>query len=163
MHRPVYLSLGSNLGDRKKLLSTAIKLVEENCGQVESESSIYRSKAWGFEAQTDFLNQVIEINTGQAPEQLLKEILAIEEALGRVRGSVRWQERTIDIDILFFMGMIIDTSQLTIPHPRIAVRNFTLVPLLEIAPHFVHPVMGMTIEELYLQCTDPLEVQMIEC
>ena len=162
MHQPVFLSLGSNLGSSGDLLAAAIIDIEKECGSVETQSSLYRSQAWGLEDQPDFFNQVVSIQTSLSPVILLKSILNIELRHGRIRGKDQWVARTLDIDILFFGNSILNLPDLTIPHPRIADRNFTLVPLMEIAPDYVHPKLGVTIEELYLQSADTLEVQMIE-
>ncbi|MCB0665140.1 MAG: 2-amino-4-hydroxy-6-hydroxymethyldihydropteridine diphosphokinase [Saprospiraceae bacterium] len=163
MSKPVFLLLGSNMGASEKLLALAVVEIKKSCGVVESMSALYRSQAWGYEDQSDFVNQVVKIRTGLAPTDLLETILGIEKSLGRERDGRRWQSRLLDIDILFYDHQVIDLPDLKIPHPRIAERNFTLVPLMEIARDFLHPSLGATIEELYLQCADTLEVQKIEC
>lgn len=150
------------MGDSREILKQAADAIEKKCGKLCKQSALYRSQAWGYENQPEFINQVIEIETDLAPCNLITTILSIEKELGRSRGKEKWQARSIDIDILFYENVILDEPDLTIPHPRIAERNFTLVPLMEIAPDFVHPVLGTSIEELYLQCADHLEVQMIE-
>jgi 2-amino-4-hydroxy-6-hydroxymethyldihydropteridine diphosphokinase len=132
-----------------------------HCGQVSNQSGVYLSKSWGVDQQRDYYNQVLLLSTTWSPVELLDCILEIESNLGRVREK-KWASRIIDIDILFYKQSVIDLPGLQIPHPRIAERNFTLVPLMEIAPLLVHPALGITIEELYLQSPDTLEVLMIE-
>lgn len=159
--RNAYLILGSNLNDREFALKLATSWIKEKCGTILKKSAIYRSKAWGFTNQPDFLNQILIIETKLDPWQLLKSLLDIEKQMGRVR-EIKWHSRLIDIDILFYGQEVIDLPELQIPHPRLAERNFTLVPLMEIAPQFIHPTFAVTIEELYLRSADTLEVQMIE-
>ena len=156
-----YLLLGSNLNDRRYSLKYATCQIQEKCGTILKKSAIYRSKAWGVTNQPDFLNQILIIETQLAPRSLLESLLDIEQQMGRVR-EIKWHSRLIDIDILFFGEEVIDIPGLQIPHPRLAERNFTLVPLMEIAPQFIHPTFAVTIEELYLRSADTLEVQMIE-
>lgn len=162
MTEPVFLLLGSNLGASEKILDEATVFISRRCGEILATSARYRSQAWGFLEQNDFINQVIMIRTSLPPRQLLDVILQVEKEAGRQRQGPRWQARTLDIDILFYAGEVMDLPELKIPHPRIPERNFTLVPLMEIARDFVHPGLGVTVEELYLQSTDTLEVQMIE-
>lgn len=159
--RQAYLLLGSNLNDRHFSLKYAACQIEEKCGALLRKTAIYRSKAWGVTDQPDFLNQILIIETQLDPRSLLESLLEIEQQMGRVR-EIKWHSRVIDIDILFFGEEVIDTPGLQIPHPRLAERNFTLVPLMEIAPQFIHPTFAVTIEELYLRSADTLEVQMIE-
>ena len=156
-----YLLLGSNIGDRNENLLLARHQLALHCGELLKRSGVYLSKSWGVDQQPDYYNQVLELSTTRSPEELLDCILEIESNLGRIRKK-KWSSRIIDIDILFYQQSIIDLPVLQIPHPRIAERNFTLVPLMEIAPLLVHPVLGITIEELYLHSPDTLEVLMIE-
>jgi 2-amino-4-hydroxy-6-hydroxymethyldihydropteridine diphosphokinase len=156
-----YLLLGSNIGDRNGNLLLAHKQLVLHCGEVVKQSAVYLSQSWGVDHQRDYYNQVLMISTAASPSEVLDRILEIETNLGRVREQ-KWSSRIIDIDILFYEERVIDLPGLQIPHPRIAERNFTLVPLMEIAPLMVHPTIGITIEELYLQSSDTLEVLMIE-
>jgi 2-amino-4-hydroxy-6-hydroxymethyldihydropteridine diphosphokinase len=146
-----YLLLGSNLGDRSENLRKARNEMGAACGEILLRSGVYRSKSWGVEQQPDYYNQVLQISTPFSPSQLLDCILDIESTMGRIRTR-KWSSRIIDIDILFYKQSVIDLPGLQIPHPRIAQRNFTLVPLMEIAPLLEHPTLGMSIEELYLRC-----------
>ncbi|MBK8503680.1 MAG: 2-amino-4-hydroxy-6-hydroxymethyldihydropteridine diphosphokinase [Saprospiraceae bacterium] len=156
-----YLLLGSNIGDRGENLRIARNRLALDCGDIILQSGVYLSKSWGIDGQPDYYNQVLQVSTTCSPEQLLDCILDIESTMGRVRKG-KWSSRMIDIDILFYQQSVIDLPGLQIPHPRIAERNFTLVPLMEIAPLLEHPTLGITIEELYLQSPDTLEVLMIE-
>ncbi len=157
----VYLLLGSNIGDRDENLRLARSQLALHCGTISKQSGVYLGKSWGVEQQRDYYNQVLELSTTQPPKRLLDCILEIESNLGRVREK-KWSSRIIDIDILFYQQSVIELPVLQIPHPRLTERNFTLVPLMEIAPQFIHPTFAVTIEELYLRSADTLEVQMIE-
>lgn len=157
----IYLLLGSNIGDSEKVLSAAIELIELEIGKVIDASSVYSTKAWGVEDQPDFLNQVVEIESNLDPENLLVKINEIEKKLGRVRFQ-KWHSRIIDIDILYFGAEIIDTPNLVIPHPENQNRNFVLIPMAEIAPELIHPVLGISQKELLLKCADSLEVRLMQ-
>ena len=124
-------------------------------------SAVYETAAWGITEQPDFWNQVVVLETDLQPEPLLKAILAIEQSLGRER-DLRWGARTLDVDILYYNEQIIETPALSVPHPQIANRRFTLAPLAEIAPDFVHPVLKITQLQLLDACTDPLPVRRLE-
>jgi 2-amino-4-hydroxy-6-hydroxymethyldihydropteridine diphosphokinase len=153
----VYLLLGSNVGNRKEMLEKA-KMNLGSIGHIISVSSVYETKAWGKSDQPDFLNQVILLETQLTAEELLKNIMEVEIKLGRVREQ-KWAERTIDIDILFFNEEIVVTKTLKIPHPEISKRKFTLVPLNEIAPDLLHPVLNLTATQMLERCEDSLEVK----
>lgn len=153
----IYLLLGSNLGDSRGMLKSAVELIELKLGKVVDCSSIYKTKAWGVENQPNFLNQVVEIESSLTPEKLLKEINQIEERLGRVRYE-KWHSRIIDIDILYYGKKIVDTDDLKIPHPENQHRNFVLVPMAEIAADLIHPQLGLNQRELMENCSDTLDV-----
>ncbi|MCL4124093.1 UNVERIFIED_CONTAM: hypothetical protein GTU68_031941 [Idotea baltica] len=155
-----YILLGSNIGNSLKILKEAITNIELLCGEVVCQSSVYETEAWGVENQQNYLNQVVEISTNLSPKKLLNTLLDIEQKLGRVR-SEKWSARTLDLDILFYKDLVIKTENLTIPHPRLHLRNFTLIPLAEIAPSLVHPLFNMTSIELLNSCTDNLKVNKI--
>ncbi|MCX6295589.1 MAG: 2-amino-4-hydroxy-6-hydroxymethyldihydropteridine diphosphokinase [Bacteroidetes bacterium] len=155
-----YLLLGGNIGNKSESLKQAINLIAERLGFIAKTSSIYITAAWGNENQPEFYNQAIEIKTERSSTELLKTILEIEESLGRNRSNDKWQERTIDIDILFFNDEIIDLKELKIPHPFIQVRKFVLIPLNEIAKELIHPVLMKTIARLLEECEDKLEVKL---
>jgi 2-amino-4-hydroxy-6-hydroxymethyldihydropteridine diphosphokinase len=155
-----YLLTGGNLGDRMQYLTRAAAAIQENCGAIVRQSAIYETQAWGIKEQAAFLNQVIEIKTEMAANELLNNVLKIEESLGRVRTR-KYGPRLIDIDILFFNEEVINTPMLTVPHPQLQNRRFVLEPLNEIAPDFMHPVLLKTIRQLLAGCTDPLTVNKI--
>ena len=152
-----YLLLGSNLSDPWQQLHTARKKISM-CVDIITKSSIYETKAWGKTDQPDFLNQVILVSTELSPEDLLNKLLAIEGGMGRAR-SEKNAPRLIDIDILFYNSSIIKAEHLSVPHPRITERRFVLIPLHEIAPKYMHPVLNKSIGELLGQCVDPLQVK----
>ncbi len=155
-----YLLTGGNMGDRTAYLQQAAKLMEENCGEITRHSSIYKTAAWGFTAQADFYNQVLLLRTELSAEDLMQTVLRIEEEMGRKRLT-KMGPRIIDIDILFFNDEVVRVPFLTIPHPHLHERRFTLIPLAEIAPHKVHPVLHQTIEQLLDKCADTLPVHKI--
>jgi len=153
----IFLLLGSNQGDRLAVLKEAGGMINERIGLMVQASSIYSTQAWGEVTSDEFLNQVVEVETKLTPHEVLSQALAIEAALGR-RRMEKWGPRTIDIDLLYFGDTVIASKNLTVPHPQIQFRRFTLVPLAEIAPGFVHPVLGKTQQELLQACPDTLRV-----
>lgn len=153
----LYLLLGGNLGNRTAYLQQARESIAAQVGGIQQSSKIYETAAWGKTDQPNFLNQVLEVKTGLAPEQVLQQINSIEHELGRVRLE-HWGSRVIDIDILFYNALVLQTQRLTIPHPQLHARRFTLLPLAEIAPELVHPVLEKSISQLLEECTDVLEV-----
>lgn len=153
-----YLLTGGNIGNRLDYLLKAKTEIEKRCGHILQQSSTYETAAWGMEDQEAFLNQVLKIETNLQPENLLKTILQIEEELGRKR-QLKYGPRTIDIDILFFNGEIINHEGLKIPHPQMQNRRFVLVPLNEIAPGKIHPVFQKPVSQLLDECPDLLEVK----
>jgi len=142
----VYLGIGSNLGDRQANMKKALKLLSDTL-QIELASSIYETEPVGYVEQPMFLNAVCRGQTELGPLQLLSLIKGIEASLGRV-SSFPNAPRTIDLDIIFYGSMIMQTPELTIPHPRLEERAFVLIPLLEIAPDLRHPISGESIEDL---------------
>jgi 2-amino-4-hydroxy-6-hydroxymethyldihydropteridine diphosphokinase len=150
----IFLLLGSNLLDRLLMLNRAQEQIQNLVGKIKAKSKIYESVPWGFEAQTSFLNQILVIETEFNPMEILEQIKFVERDLGRVRTSENYESRTIDIDILFYNDEIIALPELIIPHPQLHKRRFTLVPLAEIAPEFIHPVIKKTIQDLLKDCED---------
>jgi 2-amino-4-hydroxy-6-hydroxymethyldihydropteridine diphosphokinase len=152
-----YILTGTNLGDRTQYLQTAASRIEQECGEMILISSVYETAAWGKTDQPKFLNQAIQINTNLDPVALLNKLLSIEAEMGRIRAE-KYGPRTIDIDILLYDGLEINTPELQIPHPQLPNRKFALMPLAEIAPKLIHPVFHNSIAELLNLCTDPLAV-----
>ena len=146
MNNLVYLSLGSNIGDRQNHLREAVARLER-LGRVVSVSSFYETEPVEFKEQAWFLNCAVALQTSKAPEQLLDAILQLEQQMGRQRLQKKGP-RAIDIDILLFADTIIDSPELTIPHPAMHQRRFVLEPLAEIAPEATHAVIKKTIREL---------------
>ncbi|MDD6210246.1 MAG: 2-amino-4-hydroxy-6-hydroxymethyldihydropteridine diphosphokinase [Bacteroidales bacterium] len=145
----LYLSLGSNLGDRKALLNEAVKEIEQELGMVFAQSSFYETEPWGFNSDHFFLNIVVGVRTGLKPSEILRRSKEIEKRMGRgpvVKGM--YEDRPIDIDLLFYGKEIMHDTALILPHPRLHLRRFVLDPLNEIAPDFMHPELNKTIREL---------------
>lgn len=159
--KKVFLLLGSNQGDRKAALDGACDALNQSAGEIIRRSSIYRTSAWGNTDQPDFFNQAVEIATPLSPDDLLKRCLEAEAIMGRKRLE-KWGERRIDIDILFYENIVLSHESLQIPHPHIPFRRFTLTPLAEIAPDFIHPSLDKSIKQLLHECHDPLEVERME-
>ncbi len=157
MHKTVLL-LGSNLGDSKALILKAKNLLEINLGPCVLNSSLYKSEAWGFDTTDSFLNQVLVFDSDLNPKEILHIALDIEDKLGRERISDGYSSRTMDIDLLFYDQEIIKEDNIEIPHPRLHLRRFTLEPLVEIMPDFVHPIIHKTLHKLLVNCTDNLSV-----
>lgn len=157
----VYLLLGGNLGNRTAYLQQARESIAAQVGSITNSSKLYETAAWGKTDQPAFLNQVLEVQTELTPEQVLQRINLIEHELGRVRQE-HWGARVIDIDILFYDSLVLQSQRLTIPHPQLHLRRFTLMPLAELAPHLAHPVLKKSIAELLLECPDKLEVQEVQ-
>ncbi len=148
------------MGNSKIQFVKAQQYIIELIGNIINASSLYTSAAWGFEAQPDFLNQVIEVETTMVAQKIITTIQGIEEKMGRER-NILYGPRIIDIDILFLNDEIIKTKNLTVPHPLLEQRRFVLKPLKEIAPNLIHPVLKKSISQLLADCTDTLNVQKI--
>lgn len=153
-----YLLTGGNIGDRVTHLQQAESALNDQCGLVLKKSSLYETAAWGNTDQSAFLNQALAIETKLNAKQLIRRILKIEKSLGRVREE-KYGPRIIDIDILLFNNEVIDIPFLKIPHPEMQNRRFVLMPLTEIAPGIIHPILHKSISELLTECKDELEVK----
>lgn len=157
----VFISLGGNLGNTLEIFKNSYLEIEKKIGRITAFSNMYQTAAWGKTDQPDFLNQVISLETDLHPEKIMSELLAIELFFGR-RRDVIWGPRILDLDILFIGNQIVSSENLTIPHPQIAHRRFVLIPMAEIAPDFLHPVLQQTMLELLEQTTDLQSVRLID-
>lgn len=155
----IFLGIGTNLGDREANIKNAITMTEEMVGHVICSSSVWETEPWGFESKDMFLNVVIEVETRLTTLEVMERILEIETKMGRLRSGKRYSSRLIDIDILLSGDIILNTGSLIIPHPRLHERRFVLMPLSEIAPGLVHPVLGKDIATLLEECADTGKVK----
>lgn len=156
----IFLALGSNMGERKVNLRVAATLIDKEIGKIVKSSHVYETQPWGKKDQDFFLNQVVMANTTLDPRELLEAITKIEREMGRQRTE-KWGPRLIDIDILFYGKRVVRDKGLEIPHPEIQERAFVLVPMMEIAPEFEHPILKKPMDELYMECTDDSTVVML--
>ena len=149
----VYFSIGSNKGNRSKLINEAIDKIDISIGRVEKKSSIYETKSWGFNSN-NFYNTCLLIESSLSVELILNKILKIEKDMGRLNSVGQYSDRYIDIDILFFEDIIVNSKDLIIPHPRLHLRKFVLTPMLDLAPDLIHPILNKSIRQLELECED---------
>lgn len=158
----VYLSLGSNISPKKDYLNKAIAELELKLGKIISKSNIYETPAWGFISE-NFYNMAIEIHTEKTSIETLTICMNIERELGRIRvAKNQYSARVIDIDILFFNNECIKTELLTVPHALLHQRDFVLLPLQEIAPNFLHPIINQTIKDIRSGLTEKIEEVIVE-
>lgn len=158
----IIILLGGNLGDSQSFFRKSISLFIESGYSVYKKSSIFKSKAWGYNSKNIYLNQVIILENNASPERILNTCLSIEKKLGRERdNSESYSDRPIDIDILYIEDMRVETEDLIIPHPRLHLRRFTLEPLTEILPDFIHPILKKDHKSLLLLCPDNDKVEAI--
>jgi len=153
-----FLGIGTNLGDREVNLQEVLVRIEESIGEILAVSSVYETEPWGFESKDWFLNMILYIRTDLKPSGLLGRLLIIEALMGRVRDEKDYKSRIIDIDILLYENETISEPGLTIPHPRLHKRRFVLVPLCEINPDGIHPVLKKSFASLLNECQDKSKV-----
>jgi len=158
----VYLIIGGNIGNREDYLSQARRLISQQVGEIVSSSDIFESEPWGFDHHVAFLNQVLEVRTTLSALCMFDICQEIEKSLGRDMLTSGYRPRTIDIDVLFFDDCIFTLPPLIVPHKLMHKRMFVLEPLAQIAPHFTHPIFGLSIADLREACTDPLKVWRFE-
>lgn len=145
-----YILFGSNQGDKKSLLEQACTLINKRCGMLVERSSEYITEPWGFETKEWFLNALLVVETELEPDALMDELMAIESELGRVRHPEKegYSDRTVDLDILYYGDKIIRTEKVAVPHPRLHLRKFALMPLCELIPDFLHPEFNISQQQL---------------
>jgi 2-amino-4-hydroxy-6-hydroxymethyldihydropteridine diphosphokinase len=147
-------SLGSNMGDREMSLERSAGLLSERAGSLECLSGMYESPPWGYESDSAYINCCLVIRTAFDPLELMDIALEIERQMGRTREGSGYSDRVIDVDLLLCGELVVDHPRLIIPHPRMSLRRFVLVPLAEIMPDLRHPVSGHSISELLESCPD---------
>ena len=151
----VVVLLGSNLGNSKLLFQRGLNLLIEKLGKLLSKSALYESSPWGFEHENNFLNQVLILETIYSAEDVLQVCLQVENNLGRVRKEqIGYSARVIDIDLLFVNDEVLETETLVLPHPRLHLRKFTLLPLVDLIPDFIHPRLQRDMQYLLANCKD---------
>lgn len=158
----VFLLLGSNIEPRYSYLEIAEKKLVKVIGDVSQRSGIYESEPFGFKSEQTFLNRVLLIYSKLSAIDILKQIHNIETELGRKRSNIGYTSRTIDIDILYYNNEIINTDILTVPHPRMHKRMFTLLPLADVAPDFIHPTLNINSNQLVELCPDNSEIKVFK-
>jgi 2-amino-4-hydroxy-6-hydroxymethyldihydropteridine diphosphokinase len=161
MHQ-VFLGIGGNIGNKRLNFNKVHILIEKKIGNIIGKSSIYETPPWGFLAEEDFWNQVLHINTDLSPEELMEQTFEIEMQFGRKRDAEYYVSREMDIDVLYFDDLCVENEVMIIPHPRIPQRLFVLIPLAEIAPAFIHPVLQLTNRQLLEKCIDESSIKRIE-
>ena len=152
----IVVALGANLGNRAETFSQAIKEISNRIGVVKAVSKFIETKALvlpGSDPQPDYLNGVVVVETSRTPLEALDILLHIEQGLGRIRGltELRWQPRTLDLDLICAENLVINSEKLTLPHPELHKRRFVLEPLLEVAPKWRHPILDKTVEEMLVE------------
>lgn len=159
----IYISLGGDLGDPIQQQEKAIKLIEGRIGHVERRSSFFETEAWGVERNTPFINSAILVKTELDPYEVMETLLRIEREMGRIRNGERYGRRLIDLDLLYYNDLILNTAELQLPHPRSHLRRFVLEPMAEVAADHTDPFLGKSISELLDECSDKGIVKKIEC
>lgn len=161
MHK-VFLGIGGNIGNKQKNFEEVYRLIEMALGKVVAESSIYETPPWGFNADENFWNQILLIETIFMAEELIWRTQEIEDKFFRKKGNERYSSREMDIDILYFDDIYFESKTLIIPHPLIQQRKFVLVPLVEIAPDFKHPLLRLTSIEMLENCKDGSVIKKVD-
>jgi 2-amino-4-hydroxy-6-hydroxymethyldihydropteridine diphosphokinase len=158
--KKVYLGLGTDLENRPENLKAVIDKLNISAGKISAVSPVYETEPVGFKGNGDFLNMVVLLETNLSPVEILEKLMQTEAGFGRRRGEIKNISRIIDIDILLYDSEIYNKHDLIIPHPRMHERKFVLVPLNDIAPDLVHPVLGKTISDLLEACSDKSRIRL---
>jgi 2-amino-4-hydroxy-6-hydroxymethyldihydropteridine diphosphokinase len=153
MHK-VFLGIGGNIGNKHNNFKKVLQFIEKELGEIKKKSSVYETPPWGFDTKDNFWNQVIMIETDLSPLLLLSGIYNIEKQFGRTRKSADYSSREMDIDILYYDDLYLESENLIIPHPKMQLRKFVLVPLNEIAPGLKHPLLRFTSFQMLENCKD---------
>jgi 2-amino-4-hydroxy-6-hydroxymethyldihydropteridine diphosphokinase len=161
MHQ-VFLGIGGNIGNKPENFGKVHDLIERKIGVISKQSSVYDSPPWGFHAEDNFWNQVLKVKTELAAIEILSEITKIENSFNRKRHSGGYTSREMDVDIIYYDDIFIETEDLIIPHPRLHQRLFVLVPLTEIASGFKHPLFRMTSKQLLENCKDESVIKKLD-
>jgi len=156
------ISIGTNTGNRMRNLEHALSIVHEGVGEVLNISSVYETEPWGFESKNWFYNAAFTLKSSLEPQLLIKKLLEIEKEMGRVRGEGGYTDRCIDLDIILCDDCTISSEKLTLPHPKMHERLFVLLPLQELMPQWIHPVLKKNIEEMVRDCEDKGRIYRIE-
>lgn len=160
---PIAIALGSNLGNRRQNLTNAVGELEKEGCIVEAASAVYETEPAGYSSEHDFLNQVAVVSSRLEPRELLNRLLVIEQRMGRKRNEAGIvSDRIIDLDLLLYENIVINTTHLILPHPRMASRNFVLVPLAEVLPGWEHPLLRVPVSRMLEQSTDRSSVRRLE-
>jgi len=157
----VFILLGGNLEDKSKIFKETRKLIGIRIGLVTKQSSVYVTEPWGFDSEL-FWNQALIAKTTLNPHEILLQTQLIEKLMGRVKKSDHYEARVMDIDLLFYNDLVLNTPDLTLPHPKMGDRKFVLIPLNEIAPNKCHPVSGLKVKEMLRLCSDQLNVESLD-
>jgi 2-amino-4-hydroxy-6-hydroxymethyldihydropteridine diphosphokinase len=152
----VYLGLGTNLGNKEQNLHDAVQKIEKRVGKIVSLSAFYTTLPWGFASENNFLNATLCMDSSLSPPEILRETQTIEHEMGRMNKSTDrvYYDRLIDIDLLLYDNLIMETEELILPHPLMTERVFVMKPLVEIAPEMIHPILGKTMKEIWLSIKD---------
>lgn len=161
MHH-VFLGLGGNIGNKQQNFEKVKLYIEKEIGEIVEQSSVYETPPWGFLAKENFWNQVLHVKTKLEPDELIVKIQKIERLFGRKRDAGYYVSREMDVDVLYFDDLSLTSDNLIVPHPKIEQRLFVLMPLIEIAPNFKHPVLKMTNRQLLDKCKDESSIKRIE-
>ncbi len=158
----IFLGIGGNLGDKRENFRKVHLQIKEKLGSIMNLSSLYETPPWGFHAEENFWNQVLEIESSLSPHDLLNRIQEIEKEFRRKRHSKKYTSREMDIDILYFDDMFLEEDDLIIPHPLLHQRLFVLVPLVEVAPDFKHPLLRQSSRQLLEACKDESIIKKVD-